>query len=47
LLRQISEYGYQLSELSGTLENQRSVVRTMEWIDNVIRSITTADWHSV
>ena len=47
LLRQISEYGYQLSELNGTLENQRSVVRTMEWIDKVIRSITTANWHSV
>ena len=46
LLRQISEYGYQLSELSGTPENQRSVVRTMEWIENVIRSITTANWHS-
>ena len=47
LLRQISEYGFQLSELSGTQENQRSVVRTMEWIENVIRSITTANWHSV
>ena len=46
LLRQISEYGFQLSELSGTQENQRSVVRTMEWIENVIRSITTANWHS-
>ena len=46
LLRQISEYGYQLSEISGTPENQRSVVRTMAWIENVIRSITTANWHS-
>ena len=46
LLRQISEYGFQLSELSGTPENQRSVVRTMEWIDNVIRSITTASLHA-
>lgn len=39
LLRQISEYGLQLAELNGTPENQRSVVRTMEWIENVIRSI--------
>jgi hypothetical protein len=38
LLRQISENGLQLSELDGTPENQRSVVRTMEWIDKVIRS---------
>ncbi|MBC2710395.1 MAG: hypothetical protein HGJ94_05170 [Desulfosarcina sp.] len=47
LLRQISEYGFQLSELNGTPENQRSVVRTMEWIENVIRNITTSNWHSV
>jgi hypothetical protein len=46
LLRQISEYGLELSRLSGTPENQRSVVRTMGWIENVIRSITTANWHS-
>jgi hypothetical protein len=46
LLRQISEYGHQLTGLSGTPENQRSVVRTMEWIENVIRSITTANDHS-
>ena len=46
LLRQISEYGLELSQLSGTPENQRSVVRTMGWIENVIRSITTANWHS-
>jgi hypothetical protein len=46
LLKRISEYGHQLSALNGTPENQRSVVRTMEWIDNVIRSITTANWHS-
>ena len=47
LLRQISENGFQLSELSGSPENQRSVVRTMKWIENVIRSITTVNWHSV
>jgi hypothetical protein len=47
LLRQIREQGFPLSELSGNLENQRSVVRTMEWIDKVIRNITTANWHSV
>jgi hypothetical protein len=47
LLRQISEYGHQLSELSGTVDNQRSVVRTMEWIDNVIRSINNANGHLV
>jgi hypothetical protein len=46
LLKRISEYGHQLSALNGTPENQRSVVRTKEWIDNVIRSITTANWHS-
>lgn len=43
-LRQIGQFGLQLSELSGTPENQRSVLRTMEWIDNVIRSITAANW---
>ncbi len=47
LLRKISENGFQLAELSGTTENQRSVVRTMEWIENVIRSINTANWHSI
>jgi hypothetical protein len=47
LLKQISEYGFQLSQLGGSPENQRSVVRTMGWIENVIRSITTANWHSV
>jgi hypothetical protein len=46
LLKQISENGYQLSQLGGSPENQRSVVRTMGWIENVIRSITTANWHS-
>ena len=46
LLKQISEAGHQLSELNGTQENQRSVFRTMEWIENVIRGITTANWHS-
>ncbi len=46
LLKQISEYGYQLSSLNGTPENLRSVGRTMEWIENVIRGITTANWHS-
>jgi hypothetical protein len=46
LLKQISENGIQLSKISGTPENQRSVVRTMGWIENVIRSITTANWHS-
>jgi hypothetical protein len=47
LLKQISENGFKLSQLSGSPENQRSVVRTIEWIDNVIRSVTTADWPSV
>lgn len=46
LLRKISQCGFQLSEINGTPENQRSVVRTMEWIENVIRSINTANWHS-
>ncbi len=44
-LRQISENGLALSEINGTPENQRSVVRTMQWIENVIRSITTSTWH--
>lgn len=44
-LRQISEHGLALSEINGTPENQRSVVRTMEWIDNVIRGITSSTWH--
>lgn len=43
LLRQIGEYGLELSKLSGASEHQRSVMRTMEWIDNVIRSITSAN----
>lgn len=46
LLRQISENGFHLSELSPTPENQRSVVRTMEWIENVIRGITATNWNS-
>ncbi len=46
-LKKISEYGFQLSELSGSPENQRSVVRTMEWIDNVIRSISTSNWNAL
>ena len=46
-LRQISEHGLALSEINGTPENQRSVVRTMEWIENVIRGITTSTWHPV
>jgi hypothetical protein len=46
LLRKISKHGSQLSEISGTQENRRSVVRTMQVIDNVIRSITSAKWHS-
>ena len=44
-LRKISEHGLALSEINGTPENQRSVVRTMEWIENVIRGITTSTWH--
>ena len=44
-LRQVSEYGLALSEINGTPENQRAVVRTMEWIDNAIRGITTSAWH--
>lgn len=46
LLKQIGEYGLQLSQISNTPENQRSVVRTMGWIENVIRSITSDNWHS-
>jgi hypothetical protein len=46
LLNQIRTYGLKLTELDETLENQRSVVRTMEWIQNVIRSITTSHWQS-
>lgn len=41
-LKEISAHGLALSEMSGTPKNQRSVIRTMEWIDNVIRGITTA-----
>jgi hypothetical protein len=47
LLKKISENGFELSQLSGSPENQRSVVRTIEWIDNVIRSVINADWHPV
>ncbi len=43
LLRQISKNGFQLTELNGTPENRRSVLRTMEWIENVIRSIITTN----
>jgi hypothetical protein len=44
-LRQIRERGLALSEISATPENQRSVLRTMEWIENAIRGITTSTWH--
>jgi hypothetical protein len=46
LLNRIRTYGLKLTELDGTLENQRSVVRTMEWIQNVIRSITASHWQA-
>lgn len=45
LLRQISAYGSRLAELNATSENQRSVLRTKQWIDSVIRSITAVDRH--
>jgi hypothetical protein len=44
-LRQISEHGLALTEINATPENQRTVIRTMEWIENVIRNITSAPWH--
>jgi hypothetical protein len=40
LLKQVSNTGYQLSQIDGTPDNQRAVARTLEWIDNAIRSIT-------
>jgi hypothetical protein len=46
-LRQISEHGLALTEINATPENQRTVIRTMEWIENVIRNITSAPWHPV
>jgi hypothetical protein len=44
-LRQIREQGLALSEISASPENQRSVLRTMEWIENAIRGITASTWH--
>ena len=41
LLKKVTEYGFQLSQIDGTPDNQRAVARTMEWIENVIRSIST------
>ena len=46
-LREVSEYGLALSEINGTPENQRAVVRAMEWIQSAIRGITTSAWHPV
>jgi len=46
-LRQVSEHGLALSEISGTPENQRAVVRTMEWVESAIRGITTSAWNPV
>ena len=43
-LRQISEYGLALSQLNESPEFQRSVVRTMAWIENAIREITADSW---
>ena len=44
-LRQISEHEQALSAINGTPENRRAVTRTMEWIQNAIRGITTSAWH--
>jgi hypothetical protein len=41
LLKQVSGRGYQLSQIDSSPETKRAVARTMEWIDNVIRSIST------
>jgi hypothetical protein len=45
-LRQIGKTGMQLCERNDTPENQRSVLRTVEWIERVIRGITSANWRS-
>jgi len=44
LLRQINDNGLALSRLNDNPEYQRSVVRTMAWIENSIRSINNAGW---
>jgi hypothetical protein len=44
LLRQINENGLALSQLNENSEYQRSVVRTMAWVENSIRSISNAGW---
>ena len=44
-LRQISQQELALSAINETPENRRAVARTMEWIQNAIRGITTSAWH--
>jgi hypothetical protein len=46
-LRQLTENEGALSALSQAPENQRAVVRTMEWVENVIRGIHTSSWQPV
>ncbi len=46
-LRQVSENGLALAQLNDSTEYQRSVVRTMAWIENAIRGITTDSWQQL
>jgi hypothetical protein len=45
LLRQVKDNSLRLAELYGTRENQHALMRTIQWIDNAMRSISTDNRH--
>jgi hypothetical protein len=42
LLKQIAAHCDELAELDGTSENERSIVRISEWVENIIRSFSAS-----
>ena len=42
-LKKIGESGLSLSQFNGSVDNRRSVARTMEWIENVIRNLQSTE----